>query len=300
MTGPERERAVARTARRQKRLIRHDQLVAHGATPSLIRRWVAAERMTRLYRGVYLLGSRPLDPWAAELAAVFALGDGALASHRSAAMLWGLPVAAPEMVEITVPGRNPASRPRIAVHRATTFSEEDGSHRHGVPATKPALTAIDLAASLPARDAEAAVEFALAEKIVSRTALEDALARHLRRPGTGFIRTLLAAGQEPQHIRSEAERILRDLTRAAELPQPLANERICGYLVDLVWAEQKVAVEFDSVAHHADRVSFHRDRRKHSALAAAGFLLLPITWPRLTRHPYAVVAELASALANGR
>jgi very-short-patch-repair endonuclease len=40
------------------------------------------------------------------------------------------------------------------------------------------------------------------------------------------------------------------------------------------------------------------DRRRDAALAAAGYVVIRITWLRLTREPYAVLAEVAGALAR--
>ncbi len=73
--------------------------------------------------------------------------------------------------------------------------------------------------------------------------------------------------------------------------------RIAGYEVDLLWREQNLVVEIDGYAFHSSRRSFELDRRKQSALAAAGLRVARVTWRQAQEESIAVAARLATALA---
>ena len=101
----------------------------------------------------------------------------------------------------------------------------------------------------------------------------------------------------PQEFtRSEAERRLRVLCKAARLPAPKMNARVAGYEVDAFWPAQRLIVEIDGYRYHGTRQAFERDRRKDAALQAAGYRVVRITWSRLTSEPYSVSAQLGALL----
>ena len=102
---------------------------------------------------------------------------------------------------------------------------------------------------------------------------------------------------DPALTRSEAERRLLELVRAARLPKPEANARLLGWEVDLVWRDARLVVEVDGYAFHSSRSSFERDRRKDAELIAAGYRVLRFTWRQIADEPAAVIAILAAALA---
>jgi very-short-patch-repair endonuclease len=101
---------------------------------------------------------------------------------------------------------------------------------------------------------------------------------------------------EPRLTRSEAERRLVKLVRAARLPLPVTNTRLAGWEVDAFWPRHRVVVEVDGYAYHGNRAAFERDRRKDAALVAAGYRVVRITWRQLADEPHAVVALLARLL----
>ncbi len=88
-------------------------------------------------------------------------------------------------------------------------------------------------------------------------------------------------GPEPHLLRSEAERRLKRLCEAGDLPLPQFNVQLHGYEVDVYWPEQRLVLEIDGATAHATRAAFHRDRRRDRALAAHGIQVLRVTWPDL-------------------
>src|SRR5688572_30248045 len=82
--------AVAVIAGRQRGVVTFRQLVEAGVDKSAIARRLRAGRLHRVHRGVYAVGHAGLSRGGRYVAAVLALGDGAVLSHVSAAVLWGL------------------------------------------------------------------------------------------------------------------------------------------------------------------------------------------------------------------
>jgi predicted transcriptional regulator of viral defense system len=94
---------IARLAARQHGVISVGQLIAAGLTYEAIRRRVRAGRLHRVFRGVYAVGHRSLTFQGWWMAAVLACGEGAVLSHLSAAMHWGLLKARRGPIDVTVP-----------------------------------------------------------------------------------------------------------------------------------------------------------------------------------------------------
>ena len=122
-----------------------------------------------------------------------------------------------------------------------------------------------------------------------------------RYPKHRGIRALRDAIQiEPALTRSEAERRLLDLIRAARLPEPRTNVRIGGHEVDFLWPEIGLIVEVDGYVFHSTRAAFERDRRRDAELGALGCRVMRVTWRQLTDEREALVATLAVATASAR
>lgn len=309
MTGPggagsaatARERAVVEIAARQRGVIARTQLLAAGLGSGAIEARLRSGRLHRLHRGVYLLGGALAVSGAREMAAVLALGPGALVSHRSAARIWGMiPSADGGPVEITVPGRNPRSRPGIRLHRVRALGPQDVGMRSGLPLTSPARTVLDLAVGEPIRVVEQALAEGLRRRMVHRSGLEAMLARCAGRPGTRVLTALIADGDDPAFTRSEAEERLLGLLRAAGLPTPRTNVRVDGHEVDFLWPRERLIVEVDGFAFHSSRVAFERDRRRDAELQASGYLVVRVTWRQIVDEAPALLVRITRVLSVSR
>jgi very-short-patch-repair endonuclease len=69
-----------------------------------------------------------------------------------------------------------------------------------------------------------------------------------------------------------------------------------GFLVDAVWRNRRIVVELDGYDSHRTRTAFEEDRKRDTALQLAGYVVLRITYQRLTKEPNLVVAEIRWAL----
>lgn len=286
--------AIARLATAQKGPISRRQLQATGLSSSAVGRRAGNGQLHRIYQGVYVPGHQALAPLAREAAALLACGAGAILSHESAAMAWSMITDYFGEVHVTMVGRQLHSRAGLRIHR--TSATPQVRKRHGLPVMSPAQTLIDLA-----RAKSPHLEHAFIEAHGGHLLRADELARAIDgvgpKPGTRLLRELIAANASG-FTRSKAERKLRAILRAARLPEPQTNATVLGYLVDCVWPEHRLVVEFDSYGFHGHRRAFETDRRRDATLTAAGYVVIRITWLQLTREPYAVLATLAAALAR--
>ena len=168
--------------------------------------------------------------------------------------------------------------------------------RHGLRVTAPARTLLDISSSTPVRELDRMVEEAQVQRLVARDDLLDVLRRGAGRPGTRRLRAVVGPDDEPSFTRSEAERRLVELVRAAGMPEPRTNVRVAGLEVGAVWMQQRLVVEVDGWTFHRPRAAFERDRRRDGRLLVAGYRVLRITWRQLTREREKVIATLAAVL----
>jgi very-short-patch-repair endonuclease len=143
---------------------------------------------------------------------------------------------------------------------------------------------------------EQAIGEAQTKELVTREELEAAVARMPCRKGTARIRRLM--DDDHGYTRSRAERIMRAIVREAELPSPISNAAILGYVADFLWPAERLVVEVDGHAFHSSRAAFERDRRRDRCFLAAGYRVMRVTWRQLLNDPLAVIARLAQALAH--
>jgi very-short-patch-repair endonuclease len=293
------EARIARIARAQHGAITARQLHAVGLTASAIRSRVTRGRLIRVFHGVYATADPRLLPLVHHAGALLALGTGAVISHRSAAALWRVAQPEPRIVEVTLIGRDSRRTSGIRIHRTRRLDARDTVKRAGLPVTSFARTLIDFAPQATAGELEHAFAEGRAKRLISDHGLQASLGRaHPNHPGAAIIRELLSGKREGGYERSRAERLMRRHVRAADLPLPLVNVMLHGHLVDFLWPEAKLIVEVDGYGSHGHRLAFEADRRRDQVHAAAGYLVIRITWRQLTQEPLAVIARIAQALAR--
>jgi very-short-patch-repair endonuclease len=285
------DRRVMAVAGRQHGCVSLPQLLSAGLRRRAVAHRVERGVLRRLHRGVYLVG--PLEaPLSRFMAAVLAVGDGAVLSHASAAAVWELMPLGTGTVDVTVAASGPRSRPGIRVHRVRNLPADDAARHRNLPLTSPARTLLDLAATLPSRDVARAVETAEQRRLTTHAGLTHHLTRFRASRGAAHLRAALRPTS--QLTRSEAERRFLALVREARLPPPAANTRVGGHEVDFLWPAKRLIVEIDGYAFHSTRAAFERDRVRDADLHARGYRVLRITPRRLVDEPAAVVAAIAA------
>ena len=286
------DRRIRVVAGRQHAVVTVGQLAEMGLGRHAVAHRVAEGWLRRMHRGVYLVGAVE-PPLARAMAATLACGDDALLSHYPAAVLWGLRPAPAHAMHVTVIERSVRGPEGVRVHRTRRLHPADATRRDSIPVTSPARTLLDLATQITQRELDRAVEEACVSGLASGGALNEQFSRYPAHRGTAALREAIRG--DPAFTRSEAERRLLELIRAARLPEPYANVRAAGYEVDFLWRELELIVEVDGYAYHSSRGAFERDRRRDADLQTAGFRVLRLTWRQIADEPAAVVALLARA-----
>jgi very-short-patch-repair endonuclease/predicted transcriptional regulator of viral defense system len=292
------EDRLAALAAAQHGVVTWRQLGGLGLSPRSVERLAARGRLRRVHRGVYQVG--PLaGPWAAEMAAVLAVGRDACTSHESAAWMWrvvpGRDRTSP--VDLVVVGGGASARPGIRLHRVACLGRDERAVVDGVPTTSVARTLVDLATRLGRRDLEQAIGRAERERLVRLDDLRALLRRHPHRRGAAALLSLLDDQAEPAVTDSEAEELFLTHWRDTELIQPRVNASLGPYRLDFYWPGHGIAIEIDGYRHHGTRPRFEGDRARTTYLAGRGIQVIPVTWRHLTRRPTRTIAHIARALA---
>lgn len=279
------DHAIARIAGRQRGHVTTAQLRALGLSEAAIRRRVEAGRLHRRHRGVFAVGLIAPIPLAAEHAAMLACGGGAALTHRSGSVLWELLPPAAGPVDVTCPSPRRRNDPGIRVH-TTALAARDVWTRKGLRVTTPRRTLIDLAAVVGPVELARAVDAAYAKGLVRPGTIQVP-------DGTRGAARLRAVLEGRGVTRSGLERRFLALVERAGLPKPETNARVAGLVIDVLWREQRVAVELDTLGTHATKVL--SDRAKDLTLREHGFTALRFTDVQVDEQAPRVLFALAQA-----
>ncbi len=128
-----------------------DDARAFGLTEKEIR--VRRERdWLCLYDGVYIVAGAPRTPRAMIRAACLAGAPNAVASHRSAAALHGLPGGRQDIAEVTFPRWMRTAQSGLVVHESKCIEPSDVQEIDGISVTRPERALIELASIYKSAD----------------------------------------------------------------------------------------------------------------------------------------------------
>ncbi len=282
---------------------------ASGLSSSALHRRTVSGHLVRVRPRVFHAAGAP-STWRADvLAAVLWAGDGALASHRSAAALWQLDGWKEGPVEVVVPAaRAPRGQPGVRVHRMQGLESGDRVEIDGIVSTGIALTIIHLASFLRAGQLATALDSALVQGLTRPERVLDRVDL-LGRAGRRGVRTLVALlgarmdGQRPPANRFE--RRLAALLVRGGLEAPVRQFEIelegrPDARPDLAYPDLRIAIEADSYRWHGSRSSWEHDLERRTALAAAGWLVLHFSWRDLVGRPQFVVGAVGRTVESCR
>lgn len=225
-------------------------------------------------------------------------GDGAVASHATAALLYNheLPHDKPH---IWVP---PTRRPRsdsVVVHRGE-IARNDRRFRDRVPVTSPARTLVDVAGVLDDEALEAVAEDFFHRGVTTPHAVQRCLdaTGGTGRAGSRLLGDLLADRDQAPLERKLEVKLWRLLRKSGLRPVRQFDVR-CGdkkYRLDFAWPILKVAVEGEGFAAHGGRLAHVRDKRRLADLVGAGWRVVPVTWEDCTQCPGGVIEKVRGSL----
>ena len=253
-----------------------------------------------VHPGVARLAGAPVTREQLILAAVWACGPGAMSSHRSSAHVWGVPRPIDDPVDVIVPERaRSARRDDIVVHHPRDLADLRPVVRRGIPTTTPMRMLLDLGA-VDRAGVGAALTEVLKTRVVSHRTVSQFLQEHRGRGRHGvraLTRALDANTIDGRPIDSALERRMRALLVRHGLP-PCEFHAVCsGYEVDFLVSDTRIIIECDGWAvHGADAEQFEFDRQRGADLAAAGHVMVHVTWTQVTKQPARVAKRIEDVI----
>ncbi len=269
-----------------------------GLTPGQISRRVTSGLWARLYPGVFRLAGVPETPITRLRGALLVGGSEAVASHLSAAWVYGMCDDPPAEPVITVPRNRTV---RVDGLRAVRSSHPFHTVvRRGAPCTDPTRTILDCAGATTADGLDALVDQAVARKIVRLDTLErsaTASATHRHHPGRALLAQRLAArgvagSPSPSVLESRTARLLH----RHRIPTPKA-EVSWGpggrYRLDFAYPRLRLVIEVDGRVAHLTPEKQRHDNRRGNALNRAGWTVLHYDWWEIAYEAERVAREIA-------
>jgi very-short-patch-repair endonuclease len=285
----------------QAGVISRAQALAAGLSRDTIDRRVKSRRWQPLYPGVYLAADPRSSPVAGRdhevrvRAALLWAGEEALLVGRAAAWWCGMAAEPPPVVGVCVGRRHRLRRrPGAEVIRREVAARDRHVHR-GLAVTASALTVLDTAVELGAEGA-AFLDDALRRSVPFAEVYEAHL-RYRGSAGSATAGRLLRTAAE--RSAGEARRELRAMLRRAGVGGWTGAVAVDGHVVDAAFPVARVAVLASGWAEPVDQRSVEARARQWTALIAAGWTIVHVTWRDLVERPQAVLDDIARHVARG-
>jgi very-short-patch-repair endonuclease len=263
-------------------------------------------RWEQVHERVYRVVGNPLTWRGQVLAACWAGGTRAVASHRSGAELRLLPGRSDRIVEITCPRWRRAQHDGLVVHESLVIDDEDTEIVERIPVTTVPRTLFDLAGVVGKDTLDLAVATALRQRSTTHAQLAatlDRLGRRGRRGTTKFRQVLELHARDRAQTESEAEHLVLRLIEKHGLPTPVPQfeiRRPDGGLVarvDFAYPDLQIAIEYDSYAHHLGTEAHDHDGTRRNAVLRAGWYPITATAADLRNGGHELALEIADARA---
>ena len=262
---------------------------ASGLSQATWYREIQRGTLLQIHPGVARLVGTPDSPEQRIIAGVYAIGEPALASHRSAARLWGVPRPDDDPVDVILTAtRRDLRLDGVVIHRTTDRARLTPQRQFGIRCTNILRTLIDLGAVDPP-GVHPAIGHAVAHRLASLQAIEAAAGEHARRGRSGIVAVRDAIADwsiDDKPADSILEMVMKRLIDRFDLPPVEFHPVIEGHEVDFRVIDSPVILECDGWAYHGlHRTNFERDRDRDADLTAAGWIIVRFTYRAITSRP---------------
>jgi hypothetical protein len=232
-----------------------------------------------VHPGVARMPGTPITPEQSIAAAVLAAGHGAMASHRSALRLLGVPRPDDDPVDVMFVDRTRGLELEGVVrHRPRDRLDLSPLRRQNIPCSN-ILRALCDTGAVDAASVPDAVQHVVVRGLASPLQLLAAVRVHSRQGRAGLPALREALGEwiiDDKPADRKLESAMRELLSSNGLAQAEFHARIAGYEVDFWIIDTPVVLECDGWEYHGvTRAQFERDRDRDAELVTAGYI--PIT-----------------------
>lgn len=257
-----------------------------------------------------------VDEYAAAYATVMAAHH--VFAGRTAARLWGLPIAEPwtsdELLVIARSKGTTRGMTRGTRHIAVEGQRTVRVQRDGLRLLDPLSTALTLAREMPHEPLVQVVDALLTPsrwypglRLPREPGRPHATSEQLveflaRSAGLAGVRALRAAAADARvGVDSRFETVTRLLIVEARLPEPVVHPLIVIDGVeshpDLAYPERRIAIEYEGDGHR-DEKQWHVDIDRYARMDAAGWITVRVTKAHMARRGRHMVERIRAALAR--
>ena len=297
--------AIAERARKSLGLFTNEQLGALGVSRQQRRTLMSRGVLIPMGGGVVRHAAHPTSWQQRILTAVLAAGEGAVASHRTAAALWRFDGVEHRdtIIDVTVArGRCPRAVPGI-VHRSLDLCPADIEPRQLIPRTTAARTLLDIASHVRPSQLEAALDDAERRGLIWRPYLRwriDEL-RGRGRPGVPALADLLdrTEGRPLGDSWLEQAAIRRIVGSGLPVPRVQVKQSKAGggiARVDLFWDAARLVVELAGHGTHSTRRQRQADAERAARLGLENWTVVEFTYEDVVERPAYVVDMIRAYL----
>lgn len=271
---------AAAIAEGQLGLATRHQLIGRNVPPGTIDKALATGRLRTQAPAVYRIPGAPWSPEVSLLAAVLAAGPSAMASHVSAAWLWGLVEGCPPQHHASVERWHRRRIPSCLVHESRDLRKAIAGTVRGVPVTGVGRTILDCAAL--GLDPQPLIDEARRRHKISRTLIPSVITAHAR-PGRQGIRRLRGAIADDEMPHADFERLvcrwlLDNGVSGWELHHRLVVPGYGPAELDIAWPTDCVFLELEGADHRDRRLVHDRDTTRQNDIVITGWTPLRATY----------------------
>lgn len=289
-------------------------LVAAARTEGVSESRLSGPDLHRPFHGVRAPSEVPVS--VESLCATYShlLRPGEFFSGVTAAALWGapLPFAPGTSLKIHVCSVAPMRAPeRAGVVGHQLARTQPTLQIRGLPVADAATTWLQLSSALELRDLVAIGDYFILDPHVLEpiddlplrpfSSVDELRDRLSTFHGRGARKASAALDLIRPGAESRPESLLRLLLGAAGFPEPLVNAPICDVSgqeigrFDLVYADHRVAAEYDGQQHRTSSRQYDRDERRIEAAMHAGWLVVRVRAQGLFGNPPSTIERVAHA-----
>lgn len=280
----------------QHGLVYRMQLKASGVTDAEIQWRLKNERLQQLHPGVYYLDAVAATWKTAVLAGVMAAGPDAIASHRTAAVLWDLDAIYGRMIEVTVPFNDQPEPEGVILHR--TRRANPVTVLDGIPVSPLPKILLDIAPFIPERTLLKAARSGVRRELTTVEEIDKAVGLYGGRgvSGTRKLRRVIRAVDDDQSG-SVSEIDLKHIVMDAPVPRPVQQLQVrlpggTNAYPDFAWPDRMRIVEADGFEAHGTPEQLQHDLWRQNQLMDLGWEIRRFTATDIREKPDEVRDEI--------
>jgi len=269
-----------------------------GLSSTEIGRLVSRGSWTMVSDRVLRINGLPASAGEQLIAAVLDEGAGAVASHTSAAWLWGLGGFSAGEVVLTRVGSRDRRTQLGRVHQVRSLPDRWVTVHEGIPVVRPELMVMQLCAVLSKGRAERALDNAWRERLLSGMSLRRFLDDHAARGrnGIALLREFTDSRGDQyappgSNLESRVKALFADTPVLFESQVDVGAEAWTGR-VDFYERSVSLVLEVQSEKYHSSLLDAEQDRRRIRSLVEAGFVVIETTDDEVFTSPQALVSRV--------